>query len=296
MARNLLISQAARIATIARIAERRYTAGTRGAIGGQDFLQSRYKMPRTGLGLAPETFVMAQNAPNSIGSILFITLLLAVFGCNAQKEFDREEAAKAITNSEKFRDCHMGINNRDACNWHIYTGRWETVAGYWGSSKDRPQPDSLKANPIGYWLYKEKGYLQLSSSPAILSLSDAGRTASKGWTLVALPGKEVPGALQRWEVPLAARKFVAITNVLREQRMGIQIAQVTYHWVYSLTPLGTELFKSERIPSPARGNEWRAPADLTGIDLNKTYKDKAIFTLVRRSWHLEDDCRPLDVC
>ncbi len=243
---------------------------------------------------------MTQNAPNSICSILFIALLLSVFGCNAQKEFDREEAAKAITNSENFKDCHTGINNWDACNSRIYTGKWETVAGYWGSSwgssKDHPQPDSLKANPVGYWLYKEKGYLQLSSSPEILSLSDTGRTASKGWTLVALPGKEVPGALERWEVPLAAKQFVAITNVLREQRMGVQVAQVTYSWVYSLTPLGTELFKSERIPSARRGNESSAPAYLTGIDLKKTYEDTAIFTLVHGSWHLEDDCRPLDVC
>ena len=159
----------------------------------------------------------------------------SLFGCaQKQKEFDREEAAKAIANSEKFKDCHTGMNNRDACNWNIYAGRWETVASYWGSSKDHPPPNSLRANPLGYWLYREKGYLQVSSSPEILSLSDAGRTASKDWTLVALPGKEVPGALERWEVPLAAKKLVAITNVLREQRMGIQVAQVTYSWVYSL--------------------------------------------------------------
>jgi hypothetical protein len=239
---------------------------------------------------------MTQNAPNSIWSILFIALLLSVFGCNAQREeFDREGAARAITNSEQFKDCHTGINNSDACNSIIYTGRWATVAGYWGSSKDHPQPDSLKANSVGYWLYKEKGYLQLSSSPEILSLSDTGKAASKGWTLVALPGKEVPGALERWEVPLATKKFVAITNVLREQRMGIQVAQVTYSWVYSLTPLGTEFFKSERSPSAGKGTESSAPADLTGIDL-KTYEGKAIFTLVHGSWHLEDDCRPLDVC
>jgi hypothetical protein len=229
---------------------------------------------------------------------LFIALLLSVFGCNAkkEKEFDREEAAKTITNSEKFKDCHTGMNNWDACNWNVYTGRWETVASYWGSSKDHPPPDSLRANPVGYWLYREKGYLQLSSSPEILRLSDAGRTASKGWTLVALPGKEVPGALERWEVPLAAKKLVAITNVLREQRMGVQVALVTYTWVYSLTPLGTELFKSERIPSTGTGNGWSAPADLTGIDLKRTYEDKAIFTLVHGSWHLENDCRPLDMC
>ena len=32
------------------------------------------------------------------------------------------------------------------------------------------------------------------------------------------------------------------------------------------------------------------------INLKKTYEDQAIFTLVHGSWHLEDDCRPLDVC
>ena len=239
---------------------------------------------------------MAHNATQNTCSILLTAVFFSLFGCNAQQEFDSKEAAKAISDSEQFKDCHTGINNWGACNWRIYTGRWDTVAGYWGSSKDRPQPDSLKANPVGYWLYKEKGYLQLSSSPEILSLSVTGRTASKGWTLVALPGKEVPGALERWEVPLAAKKFVAITNVLREQRTGVQVAQVTYSWVYSLTPLGTELFKSERIPSAGRGNESSAPADLTGIDLKKTYEDKAIFTLVHGSWHLEDDCRRLDVC
>jgi hypothetical protein len=239
---------------------------------------------------------MAQNTTKNTCSILLTAVFFSLFGCNAQQEFDRKEAAKAISDSEQFKDCHTGINDWDACNWRIYTGRWDTVAGYWGSSKDRPQPDSLKANPVGYWLYKEKGYLQLLSSPEILSLSDTGRTASKDWTLVALPGKEVPGALERWEVPLAAKKIVAITDVLREQRMGVQIAQVTYSWVYSLTPLGTELFKSERIRSAGRGNEWSAPADLTGIDLKKTYENKAVFTLVHGSWHLEDHCRPLDVC
>jgi hypothetical protein len=242
---------------------------------------------------------MAQNATKNTCSILLTAVFFSLFGCNAQQEFDRKEAAKAISDSEKFKDCHTGINNWDACNWRIYTGRWDTVAGYWGSSKDRPQPDSLKANPVGYWLYKEKGYLQLSSSPEILSLSDKGRTASREWTLVALPGKEVSsiqGPLERWEVPLASKRLLAITNVLREQRMGVQVAQVNYSWVYSLTPLGSELFKSERIPSTGRGNGRRTPAELTGIDLNKTYEDKAIFTLVHGAWHLEEDCKRLDVC
>ena len=32
--------------------------------------------------------------------------------------------------------------------------------------------ERLKGNPVGYWLYKEKSYLQLSSSRDILILSD----------------------------------------------------------------------------------------------------------------------------
>jgi hypothetical protein len=243
---------------------------------------------------------MRQNAGKKICSIVLMAGLVLVFGCNAQQEFDRKQAASAIAESEKFKDCHTGINNWDACNWSIYTGRWETVAGYWGSSKDQPQPDSLKGNPVGYWLYKEKGYLQLSSSPEVVSLSDKGRTASKDWTLVTLPGgktaSSIQGPLERWEVPFATKKLVAITNVLREQRMGIQVAQVTYTWVYSLTPLGTELFKNQQIPSAGRGNESSTPAELIGIDLNKTYEDKAVFTLVNGGWHLEEDCKPLDIC
>ena len=245
-----------------------------------------------------ERLVVTQKGFNCMRSILVFAVACSIWGCTAQKQtpLDTEEAAKAISSSEKFKDCHTGMNNRDVCNYSIYTGRWEMVASYWGGAKGRLQPDILRSNPIGYWFYKEKGYLQLSSSSEILSLSDTGRTASKDWSLVALPGKEVPGALQRWEVPLAAKKFVAITKVVREQRMGIQIARVTYSWVYSLTPLGVELFKNDHISSSGTGNEWSAPADLTGIDLKKTYKDHAIFTLVNGNWHLEDHCNPLDVC
>jgi hypothetical protein len=133
----------------------------------------------------------------------------------------------------------------------------------------------------------------------MLSLSDRGRTASREWTLVALPGKQANPAqdpLQRWEVPLATKKFGAITNVLQEQRMGIQISQVTYSWIFSLTPLGTELFKNKQLLTPGRGTEWSAPADLTGIDLSKTYEDKAIFAFSNGGWHLEDDCKRLDIC
>lgn len=242
---------------------------------------------------------MTRNASKTICSILFTAIVVSLIACSTQQAFDREKAAKDIADSEKFKDCHTGLNNWDACNWSIYTGRWETVAGYWGSSKNRPQPGSLKGNPVGYWLYKDKGYLQLSSSPEILSLSDAGRTASREWTLVALPRNQVsaiPGQLERWEVPLATKKLVAITNVMREQSMGIQVAQVSYSWVYSLTPLGTELFKNEKLSTTGRGTEWSTPTELTGIDLSKSYEDKAIFTLGHGAWHLEEDCKRLDVC
>lgn len=241
---------------------------------------------------------MRESCPNYMRLILLIALAFSTWGCTAQKQkpFDNQEAAKIISSSEQFKDCHRGINNRDVCNYNLYTGRWEMVASYWGSAKDHPHPESLRTNPIGYWFYRKKGYLQLSSSPEVLSLSDTGRSASKDWSLIGLPGKEVPGALERWEVPLATKKFVTITRVVREQRMGIQIARVTYRWVYSLTSLGIELFNNARISSTGRGNEWSAPADLTGIDLKKTYQDDAIFTFVNGSWHLEDHCTPLDVC
>lgn len=78
--------------------------------------------------------------------------------------------------------------------------------------------------------------------------------------------------------------------------MGVQIARVTYTWVYSLTPLGVELFKNDRLSRTGREAEGSAPADLTGINLNKTYEDDAIFTFVKGTWHLEDHCNTLDVC
>jgi hypothetical protein len=242
---------------------------------------------------------MTRNASRIIGSILFTSILVSLIACSTQQAFDRDKAAKAIAGSEKFKDCHTGLNNWDACNWAIYTGRWSSVATYWGRPKNTLQSDELKANPVGYWLYKDRGYLQLSSSPEILSLSDAGRTASKEWTMVALPGKEanpVQGPLERWEVPIATKKLVAITNVLLEQRMGVQVAQVSYSWAYSLTLLGVELFKNDKLLTPGRGTEWSTPADITGINLTKTYEDKAVFTFADGGWHLEDDCHRLDIC
>jgi hypothetical protein len=243
---------------------------------------------------------MTQNASKILRSILSTAILVSLIGCGTQKAFDREKAAKDIADSEKFKDCHTGMNNWDACNWSIYTGQWEAIAGYWGSSKNRLQADSLRANPVGYWLYRDKGYLQLASSPKTLSLSDKGRTASKEWTQVTLPGKAAVNSihepLERWEVPLATKKFVAITNVLRGQRMGVQFAQVNYTWVYSLTSLGTELFKNEKLPSTARSDEWSAPTALTSIDLRKTYEDQATFTLDHGSWDLQEDCKRMDIC
>ena len=101
---------------------------------------------------------MRQNA-RKICSVLFSATVVAISGLvHAQQDFDREKAANAIAASEAFKDCHIGINNWDACNWAIYTGRWNSIAAYWGSPAAHPEPDSLKGNPVGYWLYKEKAY------------------------------------------------------------------------------------------------------------------------------------------
>src|SRR6266853_3497475 len=160
-------------------------------------------------------FAMRTNA-KKICSVLFSVTLFALSGsARAEQEFDREKAAKAIADSEMFKDCHKGINNFDACNCTIYTGPWNLIASYWGSTAVHPQSDSLKGNPVGYWLYKEKGYLQFSPSSEILTLSEKGRTASKGWNHVAAPGREADSpqsAFQRWDVPLATKIFIAITS------------------------------------------------------------------------------------
>jgi hypothetical protein len=242
---------------------------------------------------------MRRNA-KGIWSILFSATFFAFSGsAHAQQEFDRDKAAKVIAASDMFKDCHIGINNRDSCNCTVYTGRWNSIAAYWGGPTVHPQPESLQGNPVGYWLYKEKGYLQLSSSPEILTLSEKGRTASKNWKHVTAPGREADtpqNTFERWDVPLATKKFVAITEVMRGERMGVQFADVRYRWVYSLTPLGNELFKNERIPSSGRNiRGWIAPGELTGIDLDKTHESKATFILHDDGWRLQEDCRG-DIC
>ena len=242
--------------------------------------------------------------PNAIQiCLIFLSATLFALSCSrpAHQEFDQEKAAKDIADSESFKDCHAGMDNWDACNWHIYTGRWSSIAGYWASTMVRLEPDSLKGNPVGYWLYKEKGYLQLSSSPEILTLSDIGRTASQDWTHVTAPGREADrtqSPFERWEIPLATKKLVRITGVVRGQQMGVPFAEVGYTWAYSLTPLGTELFKNERIPSTGKGNRdgWVAPSELTPVDLNKTYDGKAKFFLHDGAWRLQENCNQLDIC
>jgi hypothetical protein len=244
---------------------------------------------------------MRRNA-NEICPILLFAALCSLSGsARAQQEFDQQKAAKAIADSETFKDCHAGIDNWDACNWHIYTGRWSNIAEYWGNSTAHLDPDSLKGNPVGYWLYQEKGYLQLSTSPEMLTFSDKGRTASKDWERVTAPGSQADktqGPFERWEVPLATKKLVKITGVLRGQQMGVQFAEVHYTWMYALTPLGTELFKNERIPSTGRGNRggWIAPRELNGIDLNKTYDSKVEFFFHNGAWRLQENCNQVDIC
>ncbi len=243
---------------------------------------------------------MRQDARNVCSIVMVATAFVFCAAAHAQQEFNRDQAAKAIADSEMFKDCHNGLNNWDACNWPIYTGRWNSIADRWGSSADHLQPEVLKTNPVGYWLYKEKGYLQLSFSPETLSLSEKGRTASKDWIEMTSRDRGAngtPSTFERWDVPLAKKEFVAITDVVQGWRMGSRVAEVHYLWSYSLTALGAELFKNQRIPASNRGNAggWIAPAELTGINLSETYQSKAAFILQNGGWHLQEDCRG-DLC
>jgi hypothetical protein len=234
-----------------------------------------------------------------ISATLLTALVLSTFAfANPQKEFDRDQAAKAIAEGENFKDCHTGMNNWDACLWNIYTGPWESISAYWGAPHTQLQPDILKANPVGYWLYKQKGYLQLSASPQLVTLSDRGKVAAKSWTPVALPVAPASRAnahLERWEVPLATKKFIAIKEVFRGERMGVPFADVTYTWEYSLTPLGEELLSNDRIPSTRTAAGWSRPSDLMGIALNATHEDKATFYFYKDEWRLQEECRG-DTC
>ncbi len=246
---------------------------------------------------------MTQNGKmcsSLVYTIILVTCLAVAAVAHAQQGFDQKKAAKAIADSGTFKDCHTGINDWDTCNGKIYTGRWNYIAEYWGSHAAQLQPDALKANPFGYWLYKEKGYLQLSASPEALILSDKGKIASKGWNHVgALPDNRdvsTQSPFDRWEVPLATKRFVGITNVLQGPRMGVHFAEVHYTWVYSLTPLGIEFFKNEKVPSTGRNvGGWITPAELTGIELNKTFEAKATFILHKDGWRLQENCGG-DIC
>jgi hypothetical protein len=241
-----------------------------------------------------------RNKAKKICSILLGATVLAVASlAQAQKKLDREMAAKNIAESESFKRCSTEINNSDTCNWAIYTGRWTLIEEHWGSTAAHLQPDNLKANPLGYWLYKEKGYLQLSAND-MLTLSEKGRIACKDWKRVTAPGREAETFqtnFEAWEIPLAAKHFVAITSVLSGWRMGVQFAEVNYLWSYALTPLGNELFKNERIPSTGKSvGGWITPTELTGINPRKTYTGKAIFVFRDQAWRLNPDCNTIDAC
>jgi len=242
---------------------------------------------------------MTQNAKQLCFVLCSAAVLAFSSFAHAQADFDRDKAAKAIAESEGFRGCHSGINIRDICDWTIYTGRWSLIAERWGSTAAHLQPDNLKGNPVGYWLYKEKGYLQLSPTE-VLTLSEKGRAASKDWTHVTAPGREAEISqtnFEGWDVPLAKKNLVAITSVLRGWRVGVQFAEVHYLWSYALTPLGSELFKNPRIPSTGKNvGGWIAPAELTGIEPGKTYAGKAIFVLHKEGWRLNPECNTVDAC
>ncbi|HEV2115323.1 MAG TPA: hypothetical protein VGR48_04805 [Terriglobales bacterium] len=236
---------------------------------------------------------MSNNA-KKICSIFFGATVLAISSlAHAQKDLDRQEAAKAITESEAFRRCDKGT-----CIWAIYTGRWNLIADHWASTAAHPQPDNLKGSPVGYWLYTN-GYLQLLPND-LLTLSDKGRIAAKDWKHVTAPGREAETSqtnYEGWDIPLATKSFVVITGVFKGWRMGVQFAEVNYLWSYALTPLGSELFKTERLPSnKKKAGGWIAPAELTGIEPNKTFSGKATFVLHREGWRLNPDCKTVDAC
>lgn len=103
---------------------------------------------------------MTRNT-RTICSLLLCAAFAAISApAYAQKDFDREAAAKSIAESNPFQDCRTDINNGDTCNWAIFTGRWNLIAERWGSAAAHPQPDDLKGNAVGYWLYKDKSYLR----------------------------------------------------------------------------------------------------------------------------------------
>lgn len=264
------------------------------------------KIPRRSPGAtvrrpAGDTFnlAMTNNAKKRYSIFLGATVFAISSVVYAQKDFDREGAAKAIAESEAVTGCHAGLGIRDICDWAIYTGRWNLIAEHWASTAGHLHPDNLKGNPVGYWLYKEKGYLQLSPTD-ILTLSDKGRIASKDWKHVTAPGREAEisqSSFEGWDIPLATKRLVAITSVLSGWRMGVQFAEVHYLWSYALTPLGSELFKNERIPGTGKNVGGRiAPTELTGIDPKKTYSGKAIFVLRNQGWRLNPDCSTIDAC
>lgn len=241
---------------------------------------------------------MTQNA-KKVCFVLFSATVLAISGlAHAQQDFDRETAAKAIAQSEAFTGCHAGTGIRDICDWTIYTGRWNLIAEHWASTAAHLQPDNLKGSAVGYWLYTN-GYLQLSPND-VLTLSDKGRISSKDWKHVTAPGREAETSqsnFEGWDIPLATKRFISITSVFRGWRMGVQFAEVHYLWSYALTPLGSELFRNERLPSTRKMQEgWIAPTELTGIDPRKTYSGKAIFVLHREGWRLNPDCTTIDAC
>ena len=61
---------------------------------------------------------MRQDAKKICSILLGATLFALSCSSRAHEEFDQEKAAKAIADSETLKDCHAGINNWDACNWH----------------------------------------------------------------------------------------------------------------------------------------------------------------------------------
>jgi hypothetical protein len=164
-----------------------------------------------------------------------------------------------------------------------------------------------------HWLYTE-GFLQApleltevhfrgsnneeitKQVPIGLALTDKGKNASKNWK---------GGENGRWEIPLATKKLVEVTGITTESFMGINVKKAEYAFVYTLTGLGVELFKSEGIPAmkgvgyqtksigPGLWDGIAMPSDIVRFVPNKTYTQTASFQLYDDGWRLEQALNPL---
>src|SRR5207245_7358826 len=104
---------------------------------------------------------------------------------------------------------------------------------------------------------------------ASLTLTEKGKNASKDW----YRESSTLNGLETWVVPIANKKFVEVTGIIKGEVFGAHRAEVEYDWVYSLTIIGAEVFKSTQIP--ASMNVKATPIDATGVNPKLTYHSRA---------------------